>query len=83
MNEMGNLLCNGRLPRLQPRSQTGDPTHDRVVAHIDHDARGRALDGVGGEEGQVLGLAWVVVGAVRGPGLGFRFTGQGGVVNLD
>ena len=42
-------------------------TNHGVVSDGDHDARGRALHRVGGEEREVLGLLWVVVGAFGGP----------------
>lgn len=41
------------------------------------------LDAVGGEKGDVAGFQGVVMGTVRGPGLGFRFARQGRVVHLD
>ena len=38
---------------------------------------------VGGEESQISGFQGVLVGEVGGAGLGFRFSGQGGVVHLE
>lgn len=43
----------------------------------------RTLNAVGGEEGDVTGFQRVVMGAVGRPGLGLRFAGQGGIVNLE
>lgn len=40
------------------------------------------LDTVGGEEGNVAGFQWVVMGTVRWPGLGLWFSSQGWVVHL-
>lgn len=44
---------------------------------------GLTLNAVGGEEGNVAGLQRVVMGAVRWPGLGLRFTSQWWVVHLN
>ncbi len=83
MDEVGDLLGDGRLAGLEAGGEAGDATHDSVVAGHDDDALGGALDGVGGEEGEVLGLEGVLVRVLRAPGLWLRFASQRRVVNLN
>lgn len=42
----------------------------------------RTFNTVGTEKGDVLGLNWVLVGALGGSGLRFGLSGEGGVVDL-
>ena len=65
------------------KSHACNPSHDGEVADVDDDAFGSAFDGVGREEGQVLGLQRVFVSELRRPGLRFRLTGEGRIVHLE
>ena len=60
-----------------------NPAHDGEVADVDDDAFGGALDGVGGEEGQVLGLQRVFVSELRRSGLRFGLARERRVVHLE
>lgn len=45
--------------------------------------RNITFNSIGGEESQVLGFEWVVVGEFGASGLGLGLSGEGGVVHLE
>lgn len=57
-------------------------TYRIITAAYDHSFRG-ALDSVGGEESQVLGLQRVFVGELGSAGLRLRLAGQTRVVHFE
>ena len=61
-------------------SETTADTNHGVVPDGDDDPRGRALHGVGGEEGEVLGLLRVVIGALGRPRLRLRLARQAATI---
>jgi len=65
-NDVVDLDGQRRLGDVEAAGQAGNPAHDGVVADADDDALGGALEGVGGEESQVFGLEWVLVGTFWG-----------------
>ena len=83
VDKVGNLLGNRGLTRFQADGEAGNAAHHCVVANHDDNALGGALDGVGGEEGKVLGLERILVGVFRSAGLWLRLPGQRGVVHLE
>ena len=68
---------------LSAESLACNPAHDGEVADVDDDAFGGALDGVGGEEGQVLGLQRVFVSELRRSGLRFGLARERRIVHLE
>lgn len=54
-----------------------------VISAGDDDSLGSSLNGVGREEGEVLGFKGVLIGEVGATGLGFGLSSEGGVVYLE
>ena len=63
--------------------QTCDSADDGVVANTDDDASGRAFNGIGRVESQVLGLQRAFVGHLHGPDLRLGLSSDGRVVDLE
>ena len=83
VNEVRYFARNRRLARVQARREVGYAAHDRAIAGANHHAGARALDGVGGEEGDVARLERILVGELGRARLRLGLARQRRVVDLE
>ena len=83
VDEMMNLLSDRRFTSIKAGCQAGNPSHHCLIATADHHSLRCPLNGVRGEEGEVLRLQRVLVRELGGSRLGLGFARQRAVVHFE